>query len=235
MTHSLAQLHNLEALGLGHAPVAVAFLDAPPPGLTRASRPAPAGCGYWKQASEGAAFYTTAEDHVNCPVGAHTHAVPLSPAQSAELQSLVGTMIELKYLKAEEVAAIPQLSRPLKIAAYAPLATATFTPDVVVFRGTVRQIMLLSEAARAAGAFDAGTVMGRPACAAIPQALSASSSIASVGCIGNRVYTGLGDDELYIAVPGSSVGRVLEELGVISTANRELEKFHRQRAAQLSA
>jgi len=235
MTHSPAQLENLKTLGLASAPVSVAFLDAPPADLPRASRPAPAGCGYWKLASEGAAFYTVAEDHVNCPVGAHTHAVPLSDAQSAELQSLVGTMIELKYLKSDEVATIPRLARPLKFAAYAPLAATTFAPDVVIFRGTARQIMLLSEAARAAGVFGEGTVMGRPACAALPQALHQSSGVASVGCIGNRVYTGLGDDELYIAVPGQSVGDMLDELSVILTANRELEKFHRQRAADLSA
>jgi len=235
MTHSSNQLQNLNALGLASAPVSVAFLDAPPPGLPRASRSAPAGCGYWKRAAEGEAFYTTAEDHVNCPVGAHTHAAPLTAEQSAELQSLIGTMVELKYLKSEEVAAIPRLSQPLKVAAYAPLANATFAPDVVVFRGTARQIMLLTEAARAAGVFDAGAVMGRPACAAIPQTLHTANGVASIGCIGNRVYTGLGEDELYLAVPGAAVGRVLDELGVVLNANVELEKFHRQRAIQLGA
>ena len=44
----------------------------------------------------------------------------------------------------------------------------TFDPDVVVFRGNARQIMLLSEAARAAGVFEEATTMGRPACAILP-------------------------------------------------------------------
>jgi uncharacterized protein (DUF169 family) len=94
--------------------------------------------------------------------------------------------------------------------------------------------MLLSEAARAAGAFDTGTAMGRPACAMLPQAVGAASTIASVACIGNRVYTGLGDDELYMAVPRDALGSILEKLGTIITANRELESFHRQRAAALA-
>jgi uncharacterized protein (DUF169 family) len=89
--------------------------------------------------------------------------------------------------------------------------------------------MLLSEAARSAGLFENGTVMGRPACAMIPAAAATSSSVASVGCIGNRVYTSLGDDELYFAVPAASVQRTLERLDTIVTANTELEKFHRAR------
>jgi uncharacterized protein (DUF169 family) len=221
-------------MNFANAPVAVAFLEAPPAGLSRVDRPEPAGCGYWKSASLGRSFYTTPEDHGNCTVGAYTHGVTLSPAQGQELQGLVGTMIELKYLKNEDVAALPRRTDPLKIAAYAPLDQATFEPDVVVFRGTARQIMLLWEAAQAAGALEAGSVMGRPACAMLPQALNASAGVASVGCIGNRVYTGLEDGELYLAVPGSKVTAVLEHLSATLNANVELEKFHRQRAAQLA-
>ena len=62
-------------------------------------RAAAAGCGYWKGASEGAAFFTTGDDHLNCPIGAYTHGVELPPAKAAELQSMLGTMIELKYIK----------------------------------------------------------------------------------------------------------------------------------------
>ena len=48
----------------------------------------------------------------------------------------------------------PDRESTLKIAAYSPLQQATFDPDLVVFRGTARQIMLLWEAAQAAGAYD---------------------------------------------------------------------------------
>jgi uncharacterized protein (DUF169 family) len=224
-----AQIENLSALGLAKAPVAVAFLSAPPAGLERVSTPAPAGCSYWKDASEGRAFYTTAEDHQNCPVGAFTHGVELSLEKGRELQAMLGTMVELKYVTSEEIPSIPHRTEPMQVAAYAPLAAATFAPDVVIFRGNVRQVMLLSEAAKAAGALDAGTAMGRPACAALPQAISSSGGVTSVGCIGNRVYTGLGDDEMYLAVPGGALDKTLEQLAVIMNANAELEKFHRAR------
>lgn len=219
---------------LARQPVAVAFLSAPPDGVERIDHPAAAGCGYWKHASDGHTFYTTAEDHQNCPVGAFTHGVALPPAKAEELQSLMGTMIQLQYLRSDEVAGIPHRQEPLQIAAYAPLESATFPPDVVIFRGNTRQIMLLSEAARAARAFESGTAMGRPACAMLPQAIGSTAAVASIGCIGNRVYTELGDDELYLAVPGNALEETLGQLDTILTANAELEKFHRLRAAALT-
>jgi uncharacterized protein (DUF169 family) len=227
-------LETFAKVNLTRSPVAIGFLSEPPAGMERIDQAAAAGCGYWKLASEGRAFYTSADDHQNCPVGAFTHGVTLTPAKTAELQSLVGTMIQLQYLRSDEVPSLPHLSQPMQVAAYAPIDRATFPADVVIFRGNVRQIMLLSEAARAAGVFDTGTTMGRPACAMIPQAVQTATSIASVGCIGNRVYTELGDDELYLAVPGKALDAMSEKLGIVLTANAELEKFHRQRAASLS-
>lgn len=233
-------MHSAHASALQHLkfarpPVAVAFLSSPPDGLPRIDRSAAAGCAYWKHASDGHAFYTTADDHSNCPVGAYTHGADLAPALAGELEGLVGTMVQLRYLTAAEVPQIPRRSGPLRFVVYAPLGDAGFAPDVVIFRGNARQIMLLTEAARAAGVFAEGSLMGRPACAAVPQALAASGAVASIGCIGNRVYTELGDDELYLVLPGRVVAETLEQLGTISTANRELERFHRARAEAASA
>lgn len=223
----------LERMNLTRPPVAISFVSAPPSDMARIDRAAAAGCAYWKHASDGHAFYTTAEDHHNCPVGAFTHGVALPPDKAQDLEALVGTMVQLHYLKEEEIPQIPHRSTSLQVAAYAPLDRANISPDIVVFRGDARQIMLLSEAARAAGVFASSQLLGRPACAMIPHALDSGASVASVGCIGNRVYTGLGDDELYMAVPGTALDRVTERLETILTANEELEKFHRQRAAAL--
>ena len=234
MSISPELLGSVGRLNLGRPPVAVGFLASPPAGLRRIERAMPAGCSYWKHASEGHAFYTMPEDHENCAVGAFTHGVTLAPEKARELESLVGTMVELQYLRSEEVAGIPHRRAPMETVAYAPLDRATFEPDVVVFRGNARQIMLISEAARAAGIFESAAAMGRPACAMIPHAASSAAGVASVGCIGNRVYTELGDDELYFGVPGMALGRVLEQLDVILTANDALEAFHRERAASLA-
>jgi len=208
----------------------VAFVSSAPEGLPRIDRSAAAGCAYWKHASDGHAFYTTADDHSNCPVGAYTHGADLAPALASELEGWVGTMIQLQYLTSAEVPQIPRRTGPLRFVAYAPLEQAAFPADAVIFRGNARQIMLMTEAARAAGVFTDGTLMGRPACAAVPQALAASGGVASIGCIGNRVYTQLGDDELYLVLPGGALVETLEQLGAISAANSELERFHRARA-----
>ena len=225
----MTNTHVLDALKLEWRPVAIAFMAAPPPGLPRVDRALPAGCAYWKQASEEGGFYTTAEDHYGCTVGAFTHNVTLPDEKSQELQSVVGTMVSLEYLSGDEVPSIPRRQAPMQIAAYAPLADATFTPDVVVFRGNARQLMLLSEAARSAGIFGGGDILGRPACAMIPHAGNTGNAVASFGCIGNRVYTGLADDEFYVTVPGAGLARTLERLAVILNANIQLKAFHEAR------
>ena len=218
-------------LGLESRPVAVAFSDAPPAGLPRIDAPAVSGCSYWKLAAEGRAFYTEAEDHFGCPVGAHTHNVPLTAAKQQELQGLVGTMVQLEYIRMEEIPQIPQRRSPMRVASYAPLDAAPFAPQAVLVRGKPRAIMLLAEAAAAAGAPVHGGVMGRPTCAFIPVTTDDGRAAASAGCIGNRVYTGLGDDEMYFSIPGAELGAVLEKLEIIVRANRELESFHRNRQA----
>ena len=59
-------------------------------------------------------------------------------------------------------------------------------------------------------------------------------TVTSLGCIGNRVYTGLGEGELYVVVPGAKLESVCEALGVIATANITLEEFARGRHVSLS-
>jgi uncharacterized protein (DUF169 family) len=222
-----------ELLGLTSPPVAVTFAAAAPAGIARVSRPGPAGCAYWKQAAEGAVFYTEAADHWNCPVGAYTHGVGLPPERAKELEGVVGTMVGLQYIRMEEVGALPRRKEPFRVAIYAPLAETPTPPDVVLVRGRARQIMLVAEAARAAGLEGDRAAMGRPACAMIPAVLEGPGGVTSLGCIGNRVYTGMGDDELYFTIPGGKVGLVVERLEAVMHANRELEKYHEARRASL--
>jgi uncharacterized protein (DUF169 family) len=222
-------------LALRTPPVAVAFRDRAPAGVARVERAGPAGCSYWKLAAEGHTFHTEAADHYNCPVGAHTHGVAMPAERAKELDAVVGTMVSLQYIRTEEVPAIPHRAAPFGVAVYAPLARMPVEPDVVIVRGTARQIMLVAEAARAAGIGADGAALGRPACAMIPEALGAARGNTSLGCIGNRVYTGLQDDELYFAIPGPRVGDVAERLETILHANGELERYHRDRQATIGA
>jgi uncharacterized protein (DUF169 family) len=217
-----------ELLRLTSAPVAITFVDEAPLGVPHVSAVEPAGCGYWRRAAAGEVFFTIADDHKRCPVGAHTHNVTLSLAEQQELMGLVQTMVGLSYLKMEDVPQIPTRKTPLRVAVYAPLAAAPVPPDVVLVRGNAQQLMLLAEAAGVAGT---GATMGRPTCAVLPEAINSARTAASFGCIGNRVYTGADDTEAYFAIPGPQLGAVEENLAVIVRANQELEKFHRGRAA----
>lgn len=224
----MTQLHELLALRI--QPVAIAFRDQAPSGVAHVAQREPAGCGYWRRAQAGEVFYTDATDHKGCPIGAHTHGVPVSNEESQQLQGLVQTMVGLEYLKMEEVPAIPTRKQPFAVAIYAPLDAAPVPPDVVLVRGNARQLMLLAEAAQSAGVAGATPTMGRPTCAVIPEAINAERTSASFGCIGNRVYTGLADDEAYFAIPGAALDAIEARLRVIVHANAELEKFHRARA-----
>jgi uncharacterized protein (DUF169 family) len=222
---SLTQL-----LRLTSSPVAIAFVDTAPAGVAHVSDAEPAGCGYWRRAAAGEVFYTIADDHKSCPVGAHTHNVPLSSEEKKELTGLVDTMLGLQYLKMEEMSQIPIRKTPLRVAVYAPLNARVMSPDVVLVRGNARQLMLLRRRRRQPESLALVRQWGGPLA---PWYLRRSmpSTATSFGCIGNRVYTATPDDEAYFAIPGAQLRAVEEKLMVIVHANEALEKFHRARAA----
>jgi uncharacterized protein (DUF169 family) len=218
-------------LGDGVQAVAIQFAAAPPPGLSRVSSPGPAGCGYWRLAAEGRAFYTEPSDHHQCPVGAIVLGIVPPPEVAAELRNLLHTMGSIGYLRPDEAAGLPHLDQEPRYIAYAPLAGAPFPPDLILVRGSVRQLMLMAEAAQSAGLLGDGPTLGRPTCAALPAALQSGRMTASLGCVGNRVYTGAADGEAYCVLPAGRLGTMVSALETIVAANRTLEEFHRGRAA----
>src|SRR5262249_8337370 len=117
---------------------------------------------------------------------------------------------------------------------FAPLADSPLPPSVVLFTIKMSSAMLLNEASLHAGASSSLPLLGRPSCMALPAAL-AHGTVSSMGCIGNRVYTDLGSDELSIVVPGAKLQAVADALGVITSANAALEEYARGRQASLSS
>ena len=220
-----------ELLGVRRQSVAVKFQESAPADMPRIDEMAASGCSYWQLAAEGRSFYTEAADHFGCPVGAHTHGIDLPDETAKELEGLIGTMVELQYIEMDEVAEIPTLDGDFGVAIYAPLVEADFEPDVVLVSGNAKQMMLLAEAAHAAGVANDSSMVGRPTCAAIPAVLQSRRTATNLGCIGNRVYTGLADDELYFVIAGSQIASVAEKLNTIVNANIQLESFHQERAS----
>jgi uncharacterized protein (DUF169 family) len=214
-------------------PVTVSYLDAPPPGVDRFSGTVPSGCSFWRLASDGRGFYTVPSDHFNCPIGSYTHAIELPPERATELEQTLSLMVGIGYVRMEEVPSIPRLTREPAYIYYAPLAAAVVDPDVVIFAGRPGPLMRLQEAAAAAGAASTLPLLGRPTCMGLPAAM-AHGAVMSSACIGNRVYTGLGDDELYLMIPGPRLADVAGQLSRIVNANATLAEHHRGRQAALS-
>ena len=220
-------------LALDRRPVAVTFLDAIPAGIAKFSGTEPAGCSFWRLAAGGRTFYTVPADHFNCAVGAYTHSVQLPPERAGETEATLGMMFNLGYVRPEEVPGIPKLAKQPAAVVFAPLGDTPVDPSVVLFVCKTSAAMLLNEASLRAGASSALPLLGRPSCMALPAAL-AQGTVSTLGCIGNRVYTGLDANEMYVVVPGAKLGSVSDALGIIATANSTLEEYARGRQAALS-
>jgi uncharacterized protein (DUF169 family) len=141
-------------------------------------------------------------------------------------------MADIGYIRMEEVPGVPRLPATPAVTIYAPLALAPVAPDVVLVAGTPANLMLLHEAATRAGT-PVQPLLGRPTCMAIPAAL-AGGIASSLGCIGNRVYTGIDDDQFYTVVSGRDLVALADHLDTITTANATLAGYHQGRRAALA-
>ena len=222
-----------EALDLRRRPVAVVFRASPPAGVAKFDGSQPSGCSFWRLATEGRAFYTVPADHYNCPIGSYTHNITLPAERAPELEQTLSLMAGTGYIRMEEVSGIPRLPQPPGVVVYAPLGETPLDPDVVLVAGRPGRVMLLQEAAIRVGAVAQASLLGRPTCMALPASL-AQGVVASTGCVGNRVYTDLGEDELYVAIRGTDLSRVVGELGTIAAANATLAGYYRERRLALA-
>jgi uncharacterized protein (DUF169 family) len=68
-----------------------------------------------------------------------------------------------------------------------------------------------------------------------PAAAMQYGAIASLGCIGNRVHTGLEEDEMYVVLRGKDLASIAEALHVISGRNSAPRDYARGRREQLSS
>jgi uncharacterized protein (DUF169 family) len=115
---------------------------------------------------------------------------------------------------------------------YAPLAETPIDPDAVLVTGEPGRLMLLHEAAARSG-IGVQPLLGRPTCMAVP-ASATQSVVSSMGCVGNRVYTGLPDSELYTTVSGKQIHAIAEHLATIAKANATLAEYHASRRVALT-
>ncbi|MGB2672073.1 MAG: DUF169 domain-containing protein [Candidatus Acidiferrum sp.] len=221
------------AVKLARRAVAVTFLEAAPGDVKKFEGTEPSGCSFWRLAANGGVFYTVPENHFNCAVGAYTHNIALSPEREKETEQTLKMMFDLGYVKPEELPRIPRLAKAPAAIVYAPLGETPVAPDVVLFACKPAGAMLLSEAANRAGVGSGAPALGRPTCMALPASLQ-MGAILSLGCMGNRVYTGLGEEEMYFVLRGADLGAMADALGIITRANAALNEYAAGRRSQLA-
>lgn len=225
-----------KALSLRTRPVAVKLQFTPKlvADVKKFTGTMPSGCSFWRLAAEGRTFYTVPADHHNCPIGSYTHNIALPAERAQELEQALGLMVQIGYIKMEEVPGIPRLPQQPAAILYAPLADTPVEPDVVIFSGPAGKIMMLQEAAIRAGSAAELPLLGRPTCMSIPAAIG-HGAVMSSACIGNRIYTDLGENEMYAAIPARALVQIAAELPTIVNANAQLAAYHTDRRARLTA
>ena len=213
-------------------PVAVAFLETPPAGVRKFEGAQPSSCSFWRLAASGQTFYTVPSDHFNCPVGSYTQNT-LTPERMPELEQALNLMSGIGYVRMEEIPGIFQMPATPRIVLFAPLSDTPVPPSVVLASGQPGRLMMLAEAANRAHVMSQLPLLGRPTCMALPAAL-AQGAVTSAGCIGNRVYTEIGEDELYIVLRGSDLEAIAPEMDTIYSANQTLTAYHAERKQTLT-
>lgn len=221
-----------ERLDLASRPISMAFLADAPEGVSAFLGSEPSTCSFWRIAAAGKTFYTVPGDHTHCPIGSYTHNVPLPEARRGELDQVLEMMSGIGYPNMNEVPEIPRLSESPGVIVYAPLGDTPVDPDVVLVAARPARLMLLQEAAQHAGVPTKTPTFGRPTCMAVPAALG-NGIVTSTGCVGNRVYTDLSENQLYMMLSGPHVVQVVAALSTIETANATLRDYHQERKARL--
>lgn len=211
-----------DLLGLERAPIAITFHDElPDDGVPRFDEPmseptedgrsgrSAAPCVFWMHGHERT-FDTVAEDHGNCSVGRYTHGF----ADAADIldKSDVAALLDVGWVTMKAFAGVAALSRRPKGVRYGPLAESRTEPDVVLLRVTPRQMMEINDAVEVDWS-------GKPQCQILPKAADDGVIAASMGCALSRARTGMGDDELTVAIPGHRVGELVEALRPVTSAD----------------
>jgi len=223
-------------LGMDVPVIGLTFVDSPPAGVPQYAQQVPAACGFWRPA-ETSVFYASAEQHFNCPIGAMTMGFEMPDEVQQQLMGAVEMMCEAGYISPDEPAKIPTTGRKAAGIVYGPLAELPIEPDLILLWLTPRQAMFYSEAVGTSRwtTADPATVWGRPACAALPSAMTNGRSALSFGCTGMRTFTGVREDRLLAALPGGQAGELADALDAVKQANTTMLVYYEERKAAFSA
>jgi uncharacterized protein (DUF169 family) len=232
--YSIMESKLLRTLGLSRRPVVLAFRDAPPAGIPKFAGQEPSGCSFWRLAAQGMTFYTVPQDHANCALGSYAYRYDVSPEHTQELANTFSQLADSGYIQIGNISAIPRMQTAPQAVIYSPLGETPIEPDLVIFVIRLMPAMILQEAALRMGIAMDFSSFGTPACMSLTTALSKGMA-SSTGCLGNRVFVDLGDDELYVLLAGNCLPKIVDAIQGISESNQKIKEFHRQRQRILRA
>ncbi len=225
----LALAQQLTAdLDLDRPPVQISYLEAPPNGVARHPGGAPSVCTFFAEGTRGP-FYADLAEHEACEVGAFVLGVAPAGDLGTRLMGTVGMFQKAGYLAPGEEASIPRNATPPKFVAYGPLGTLPSAPTSVLMFARPRSAMFLLEAAHGAVPMN-----GRPMCAIVPTLNRGAPVAMSIGCIGSRIYTEMGDERMVLGVRGDHLEGFAKDLRRVREANSAVgdENTRRRKAAK---
>jgi uncharacterized protein (DUF169 family) len=227
MTENLAAIAQqlTDDLELTSPPVQVSYLDAAPSGVPAHPGGAPSVCTFF---SEGRSrpFYADLPEHEACEVGAFVLGIAPEGQLGERLMATVGMMQKEGYLAPGEEAKIPRNAKPPKFVAYGPLGSLPMAPTNVLLFARPKSAMLAMEASA-----EPVPVNGRPMCAVVPTLNAGAPVAVSIGCIGSRIYTGMGDDQMLVGIRGDRLADFAQRLRKIRSANAAVGTEDRRRKA----
>jgi uncharacterized protein (DUF169 family) len=216
-------------LELDQPPVQISYLDQPPTGVVEHPGGAPSVCTLFAE-GEKRTFFAPTHAHEDCEVGAFVMGIPPAGAVGDRLTKTLQMMHGAGYLSPGEEAKIPHNAQAPKFVAYGPLGTLPVPPTNVLIFARPRSAMLALEAAH----FEA-PMNGRPMCSIVPVLNGGAKVAFSMGCIGSRIYTQMGDDRMVIGIRGDYLATFVRDLRSIRRANDLVGAEDAQRKAKAEA
>lgn len=210
-------------LELTSSPVQITYLDAAPAGVTKHPGGAPSVCTFFSEGRRSA-FFAELPEHEACEVGAFVLGVNPEGAMGERLKATIGMMHQEGYLAPGEEAKIPRNDKPPRFVAYGPLGSLPMAPTNVLLFANPRSAMLAMEAAP-----PPVPVNGRPMCAVVPTLNHGAPVAVSIGCVGSRVFTGMGDDQMLVGIRGDYLKEFSQRVVKIRSANRAVGDEDRRR------
>lgn len=216
-------------LGLKSPPVQVSYLDEPPAGVRNHSGPVPSVCTFFSEGRKEA-FYADLHAHENCEIGAFVMGAAPEGELGQRLMATVGMMQKEGYLAPGDEAKIPRNTKPPRYVAYGPLGSLPVAPTTVLLFASAKSAMMAMEAAPGPVPMN-----GRPMCAVVPTLNQGASVAASMGCIGSRLYAGIGDGEMIVGIRGDHLRPFAAAVRKIRHANDVVEAEDARRKNELAA